>query len=112
MEIAHFGSSAFRITTALGPTLMVDRWRNYPTGAWGWYFRDFPRVAVDIGISGHAHFDHDALHRLDASVLLDRLIGGYRFADLDAVVHVFGEHVAFDKEKWRAGEHESVNLAP
>ena len=37
---------------------------------------------VDIGVSTHAHFDHDALHRLDASVLLDRLIGTYEFADM------------------------------
>ncbi len=82
VEIAYFGSSAFRITTPLGLTLMVDPWRNYPTGKWDWYFRDFPRVAVDIGVSSHAHFDHDALHRLDAHVLLDRLIGCYEFADL------------------------------
>ena len=82
VEIAFYGSSAFRITTPLGLSLMVDPWRNYPTGTWNWYFRDFPRVAVDIGVSSHAHFDHDALHRLDAHVLLDRLIGRYEFADL------------------------------
>jgi L-ascorbate metabolism protein UlaG (beta-lactamase superfamily) len=82
VEIAFFGSSAFRITTPLGLTLMVDPWRNYPTGTWNWYFRDFPRVAVDVGVCSHAHFDHDALHRLDAHVLLDRLIGRYEFADL------------------------------
>ena len=82
VEIAYFGSSAFRITTPLGLTLMVDPWRNYPTASWDWYFRDFPRVKVDVGVSSHAHFDHDALHRLDAHVLLDRLIGRYEFADL------------------------------
>lgn len=82
VEIAYFGSSAFRVTTPLGLTLMIDPWRNYPTGSWNWYFRDFPRVAVDVGVSSHAHFDHDALHRLDAHVLLDRLIGRYEFADL------------------------------
>ena len=38
--------------------------------------------AVDIGVSTHAHFDHDALNRLDAHVLLDRLIGTYRFLDV------------------------------
>jgi len=82
VDIAYFGSSAFRITTPLGLSLMVDPWRNYPTGTWSWYFRDFPRIAVDVGVSSHAHFDHDALHRLDAHVLLDRLIGTYEFADL------------------------------
>ena len=37
---------------------------------------------MDIGISTHAHFDHDALNRLDAHVLLDRLIGMYKFGDM------------------------------
>ena len=82
VEIAFFGSSAFRIRTPLGLTLMVDPWRNYPTEKWDWYFNDFPDVSVDIGVSSHAHFDHDALTRLDAHVLLDRLIGTYQFADL------------------------------
>lgn len=82
VEIAFFGSSAFRITTPMGLTLMVDPWRNFPNEKWDWYFRDFPQVAVDVGVSSHAHFDHDALHRLDAHVLLDRLIGRYEFADL------------------------------
>ena len=82
VEIAFFGSSAFRITTPLGLTLMVDPWRNFPNQKWDWYFRDFPQVAVDVGVSSHAHFDHDALTQLDAHVLLDRLIGTYEFGDL------------------------------
>ena len=82
VEIAFFGSSSFRITTPDGITLMVDPWRNFPTEKWDWYFRDFPHVPVDVGVSSHAHFDHDALHRLDAHVLLDRLIGRYEFGDL------------------------------
>ncbi len=82
VEVAYFGSSAFRITTPMGLTLMVDPWRNYPTEKWDWYFADFPHIPVDVGVSSHAHFDHDALHRLDASVLLDRLIGTWQFGDL------------------------------
>ncbi|MEM7189469.1 MAG: MBL fold metallo-hydrolase [Pseudomonadota bacterium] len=82
VKIAYFGGSAFRITTPSGLTVMIDPWRNLPDGKWDWYFHDFPITEVDIGISTHAHFDHDALHRLDASVLLDRLIGVYEFADI------------------------------
>jgi L-ascorbate metabolism protein UlaG (beta-lactamase superfamily) len=82
VKLAFFGSSAFRITTPAGLTIMIDPWRNLPTGKWDWYFHDFPATAVDIGVSTHAHFDHDALHLLDASVLLDRLIGVYEFADV------------------------------
>ncbi|MEM9044851.1 MAG: MBL fold metallo-hydrolase [Pseudomonadota bacterium] len=82
VKLAFFGSSAFRITAPSGLTVMLDPWRNLPTRKWDWYFHDFPETSVDIGVSTHAHFDHDALHRLDASVLLDRLIGTYTFADV------------------------------
>jgi len=80
--LAFFGSSAFRITAPSGLTVMIDPWRNLPTRRWDWYFHDFPVIPVDIGVSTHAHFDHDALSRLDASVLLDRPIGAYEFADV------------------------------
>jgi L-ascorbate metabolism protein UlaG (beta-lactamase superfamily) len=82
VEIAYFGGSAFRITSPGGLTVMLDPWRNLPTGKWDWYFHDFPLTEVDVGVSTHAHFDHDALDRLDASVLLDRLIGVYEFGDV------------------------------
>ena len=82
MEIAYYGSSAFKITSPMGVSVMVDPWRNHPSRKWDWYFHDFPITEVDIGISTHAHFDHDALHRLDAHVLLDRLIGQYTFGDV------------------------------
>ena len=82
VELAFFGSSAFRITSPRGVSVMIDPWRNHPSRRWDWYFHDFPIVPVDIGASTHAHFDHDALHRLDAHVLLDRLIGMYRFGDM------------------------------
>jgi len=91
VEIAYFGSSAFRITSPSGLTVMIDPWRNLPTRAWDWYFHDFPVTAVDIGVSTHAHFDHDALHRLDAHVLLDRLAGTYAFADV-AITGIAEKH--------------------
>ena len=64
---------------------MIDPWRNHPSRKWDWYFGDFPLTAVDIGVSTHAHFDHDALHLLDAHVLLDRLIGTYSFGDVKII---------------------------
>lgn len=82
VELAYYGSSAFRITSPKGVSVMIDPWRNHPSRRWDWYFHDFPITAVDIGCSTHAHFDHDAVHRLDAHVLLDRLIGMYQFGDL------------------------------
>ena len=82
VKVDYFGSSAFKITSPSGITLMIDPWRNHPSRKWDWYFDDFPLTEVDIGISSHAHFDHDALHLLDAHVLLDMLIGTYTFGDL------------------------------
>ncbi|MBH68269.1 MAG: hypothetical protein CMM58_07945 [Rhodospirillaceae bacterium] len=80
--LEYFGSSAFKISSPAGITLMIDPWRNHPSRRWDWYFNDFPLTKVDIGVSTHAHFDHDALHLLDAHVLLDRLIGAYTFGDI------------------------------
>lgn len=82
VELTHFGGSAFRITSPKGLTIMIDPWRNHSTRFWDWYLDDMPMTSVDIGISTHAHFDHDGLNRLDAHVLLDRLIGTYSFADV------------------------------
>jgi L-ascorbate metabolism protein UlaG (beta-lactamase superfamily) len=82
VTVSYFGSSAFRLTTPQGLTVMVDPWRNHPSRTWDWYFKDMPLTSVDIGVSTHAHFDHDALDRLDANVLLDRPIGRYSFLDL------------------------------
>lgn len=93
IKLAYFGGSCFRITTPIGLTLMIDPWRNPPWGGWDWYLYDFPRCEVDIGLSTHAHFDHDNLHSLHASTLLDRLVGRLEFADV-VVTGVADKHVS------------------
>jgi L-ascorbate metabolism protein UlaG (beta-lactamase superfamily) len=82
VELAYFGSSAFRVTSPRGVTVMIDPWRNYPSREKDWYLKDMPMTTVDIGVSTHAHFDHDGLNRLDAHVVLDRPIGSYTFLDI------------------------------
>ncbi len=82
VTLDYFGGSAFRLTTAAGITVMIDPWRNHPSGRMDWFFHDFPPTRADIALSTHAHFDHDALHLVDASVGLDRLIGTYELGDL------------------------------
>ncbi|WP_298031644.1 hypothetical protein [uncultured Desulfovibrio sp.] len=42
-------------------SVLIDPWRDGPDWDW-WFPADFPEVEVDIAISMHAHFDHDALH--------------------------------------------------
>ena len=91
--LAYFGGSAFRVTSPAGLTIMIDPWRNPPWGNWDWYLQDFPHVEVDIGISTHAHFDHDALHALSANTLLDRPVGTYAFADV-RITGIADKHVS------------------
>jgi len=83
VQLEFFGHCAFKVTSPAGITMMFDPWRNDPSGAWGlWYPEDFPQTVVDIGVSTHAHFDHDALDRLDASMILDRMVGEFQFSDV------------------------------
>ena len=83
VEISYYSNSSFGITSPKGVTMIVDPWRNDPSGAWGlWYRIEFPMTDVDIGLSTHAHFDHDALDRLDANMLLDRMAGTFELGDV------------------------------
>ena len=78
VEISFYSNSSFGVTSPRGITMIVDPWRNDPSGAWGlWYRMEFPKTDVDVGLSTHAHFDHDALDRLDANMLLDRMGGSF-----------------------------------
>ncbi|HTV60859.1 MAG TPA: MBL fold metallo-hydrolase [Verrucomicrobiae bacterium] len=71
------------MTSPLGVTVLFDPWRNDPTGFWGkWFFTDFPEIPVDLVVSTHAHFDHDATNRPDALMVMDRPVGEYRFSDV------------------------------
>ncbi|ALM82266.1 MBL fold metallo-hydrolase [Bordetella sp. N] len=83
VKLEFFGCMAFRITTPAGLSIFIDPWRNGPAGGDGQFFRfEMPSFETDIGISTHAHFDHDALHLLQAGMLLDRPVGRYEFADV------------------------------
>lgn len=83
VRVAFYSNSAFQLTSPRGITIMVDPWRNDPSGAWGlWYRMEFPQVEVDIGMSTHAHFDHDAIGALEANMLLDRMAGSFEIGDV------------------------------
>jgi L-ascorbate metabolism protein UlaG (beta-lactamase superfamily) len=83
VEIAYYSNSSFRVTSPRGISIIVDPWRNDPSGAWGlWYHVEFPAAEVDIGMSTHAHFDHDALDKIDANMLLDRMGGTFELGDV------------------------------
>lgn len=81
VNITYFGHSCIHITSPKGITILIDPWRN--DDAWGWWFpQDFPEIHVDIALSTHAHFDHDALHLPKALIALERLIGVYEIGDV------------------------------
>ena len=79
----YYGHCAFKITSPGGATLMFDPWRDDPSGAWGlWFKMKFPEALVDITLSTHTHFDHDAIDRPQSTMVLDRMVGSFQFADL------------------------------
>ena len=83
VKIEFYGHMAFKITSPEGVTLLLDPWRNDPSGYWGkWYPKDFPEIPVDVVASTHAHFDHDAVQRPHALIVLERPVGEFRLADL------------------------------
>ncbi|MEM9440808.1 MAG: MBL fold metallo-hydrolase [Pseudomonadota bacterium] len=83
VTIDYYGHCALKITSPAGLSILFDPWRNDPSGAWGlWYPNEFPKTVVDISMSTHAHFDHDALFRPESTMVLDRMVGSWAFADV------------------------------
>ena len=74
---------AFKITSPDGIRILVDPWRNDPeSGAWGlWFPAEFPEIPVDIVLSTHAHFDHDAVYRAHATMVLERMAGEFALGE-------------------------------
>ncbi|MGI9421088.1 MAG: MBL fold metallo-hydrolase [Geminicoccaceae bacterium] len=92
ITIDYYGHCAFRITSPSGLSLLFDPWRNDPSGAWGlWYPNEFPKAVVDVCMSTHAHFDHDALFRPESTMVLDRMVGSWNFADV-AITGIADKH--------------------
>lgn len=81
--IDFYGHCAMKITAPSGASIMIDPWRDDPSGAWGlWFKTKFPEALVDITMSTHTHFDHDAIDRPQSTMVLDRMVGNFEFADL------------------------------
>ncbi|MGI9465034.1 MAG: MBL fold metallo-hydrolase, partial [Aestuariivirgaceae bacterium] len=83
VSIDYYGHCALKITSPGGATILFDPWRDDPSGAWGlWYKNKFPEILVDITMSTHTHFDHDAIDRPQSTMVLDRMVGAFEFADI------------------------------
>ena len=81
VHIDYFGHSCHRITSPNGISILIDPWRN--DAAWGlWFPNDFPEITVDMAVSTHAHFDHDALHLPKARMVMERPVGTFALSDV------------------------------
>jgi L-ascorbate metabolism protein UlaG (beta-lactamase superfamily) len=84
VKIEFYGHDAFKITSPKGLTVLTDPWQNDSTGAYPkWFLNEFPDLRVDIVISTHAHFDHDAVERPNAQMVLERMVGQYKLGDIE-----------------------------
>jgi L-ascorbate metabolism protein UlaG (beta-lactamase superfamily) len=84
VKIEFYGHDAFKITSPVGLTVLTDPWRNDSTGDYPkWFLTEFPAIRVDIVLSTHAHFDHDAIEGPKGLMVLERLVGQFRLGDVE-----------------------------
>ena len=84
VKLEFYGHDAFKITSPAGLVILTDPWRNDPSGRYPkWFLHDFPPLRVDIVVSTHAHFDHDAVERPNGLMVLDRLVGQFKLGDVE-----------------------------
>ena len=84
VRIEFYGHDAFKITSPAGLTVLADPWGNDAAGIYQkWFLTDFPTIRVDIVLSTHSHFDHDAVQRPSGLMVLERLVGHFRLGDLE-----------------------------
>lgn len=84
VKIEFYGHDAFKITSPAGLTVLTDPWQNDSSGVYPkWFLSEFPAIRVDIVLSTHAHFDHDAVERPKALMVLERLVGRFQLGDVE-----------------------------
>jgi L-ascorbate metabolism protein UlaG (beta-lactamase superfamily) len=84
VKIEFYGHDAFKVTSPAGLTVLTDPWRNDATGHYPkWFLSEFPAIRVDIVLSTHAHFDHDAVERPKGLMVLERLVGRFKLGDIE-----------------------------
>jgi L-ascorbate metabolism protein UlaG (beta-lactamase superfamily) len=84
VKIESYGHDAFKITSPKGLTVLTDPWRNDSTDVYPkWFLNEFPALPVDIVLSTHAHFDHDAVERPNGLMVLERMVGQFKLGDIE-----------------------------
>ncbi|MBX9605393.1 MAG: MBL fold metallo-hydrolase [Gammaproteobacteria bacterium] len=93
VKLSYYGNMAVLIESPKGVKVFVDPWRNDIVGMYPpWYMRDMPIVRTDIALVTHAHFDHDAIERVQADQVLDRMAGEFSFGDVK-ITGIADKHV-------------------
>ena len=84
VKIEFYGHDAFKITSPVGLTVLTDPWRNDSKGLYPkWFLPEFPALRVDIVLSTHAHFDHDAIEHPKGLIVLERFVGQFKLGDVE-----------------------------
>jgi L-ascorbate metabolism protein UlaG (beta-lactamase superfamily) len=84
VKIEFYGHDAFKVTSPAGLTVLTDPWGNDSTGLYPkWFVREFPAIRIDIVLSTHAHFDHDAVERPKGLMVLERMVGQFKLGDIE-----------------------------
>lgn len=84
VTLEFFGHNAFKITSPAGLSVLTDPWRNDASGAYPkWFLNKFPALRVDIVLTTHAHFDHDAVDLPQGLMVLERLVGRFTLGDVE-----------------------------
>jgi L-ascorbate metabolism protein UlaG (beta-lactamase superfamily) len=84
VKIEFYGHDAFKITSPGGLMVLADPWRNDSTGLYPkWFLNEFPAIRVDIVLSTHSHFDHNAVERPNGLMVLERLVGQFKLGDIE-----------------------------
>jgi L-ascorbate metabolism protein UlaG (beta-lactamase superfamily) len=100
VTVTYYGHMAFKITSPRGLEVFIDPWGNDPTGRYEmWYQMHMPETRTDIALITHAHFDHDATERLDATMILDRMSGRFELGDVK-ILGIAEKHVCEPQGKY------------
>jgi L-ascorbate metabolism protein UlaG (beta-lactamase superfamily) len=100
VTVTYYGHMAFKITSPRGLEVFIDPWRNDATGKYEmWYQMHMPKTRTDIALITHAHFDHDATERLDATMILDRMAGRFELGDIK-ILGIAEKHVCEPQGKY------------
>ena len=99
VKIEFYGHMAFKITSPDGIRILVDPWRNDPSGAWGlWFPGEFPAIPVYIVLSTLSTAEKWVERQQDVVRLKnpELVLNPDTVAPLNRRVYYFGMHHAKD----------------